>query len=689
MACLRLLMGFLTYGLMISYLSGVFAKVFVLDGIDNSLDNTTFDYVVVGCGIAGLVVSNRLSEDSNTTVLCLDAGSLDNFEPLIQWPVFIGHQPPLFYEWGMATVPQIQLDGNSRPVPCGKGVGGGSLINGMLWNRGSQADFDSWEELGNPGWGWSDLLPYFRKSETFTPQAYAGQDLSDADQIDSWNPKVHGFRGPVQVSYPEHLWPQSWAWFEALEELGIPKAEDPNDGSNGGGYFIPLNIHPTNQTRSDARRAYWDPVSNRTNFNLGINAQVTQVLFEPVGPAYAFRHATSNRAEFGSFRRQHPEGRSRRAFAVRFAFNSTSPHQIVSARREIILAAGGLHTPHLLELSGVGDNLLLSSLGIQTIVDLPGVGNNLQDHALVHLNYAYQNASIASPATLFTNATYYAEAQSEYIASKTGPFTAKPSTAIGFPSLSQITNATYSANANALASLDNASSYLLPGIGDPVKAGVAAQLPFLLRALNKSSVPSHEILNDNSGGLDLSLMRPLSRGTVHVSSPDPWSHPTINPNWLAHPLDFAIMREAMVFNHRLLQTPQLAVLQPSFAQVPVNASYSLLEAILRAGVGTEYHYSSTAAMLPRELGGVVDPNLTVYGTENLRVVDSSVFPIIPGAHLQAVVYGVAEKAADVIRGNWQERVGRLEQALDWQVPTGEFWLWLGEELGWPVNVGGK
>jgi choline dehydrogenase len=592
---------------------------------------------------------------------------------MIQCPVYIGLQPPLFYEWGMETVPQTQLDNRSRPVPCGKGIGGGSIINGMLWNRGEQVDFDSWEELGNPGWSWRDLLPYFRKSETFTPRNYAGQDLYDGEQIDSWNPRVHGFRGPAQVSYPQYLWPQSWAWFEALESLGITKANDPNEGREAGGYFLPLSIDPWNQTRSDARRAYWDPASNRSNFNLALNAQVTHIYTDSGSGYYPFTNGTRYQSGGPAIRRRQID-RITRATAVEFAFSSDSPRQVVFAREEIIMAAGALHTPFLLELSGIGDRSVLSSRGVSTIVDLPGVGNNLQDHAMIHVNYTYQSTSIKSSATLLTNSTYWAESEAQYVASKSGPFTAKPLTAVGFPTLRQITNESYTSQAIALASLDDTAEYLPLGLPSSVLAGYSAQLRYLLRHLNSTSVPAYEILSDNAGNLDLALMHPLSRGTIHIATNDPFIQPSINPNWLAHPLDSVVMLRALEFNQRLLQTPQLAALQPTFNQVPMDASPEMLISILLAGIGTEYHYSGTAAMMPRELGGVVDTNLVVYGTSNLRVVDSSIFPMIPGAHLQAVVYAVAEKAADVIRGDPQGRLGELREGLHSHLPPwGPHW----------------
>jgi choline dehydrogenase len=661
-------------------LQPVLGSVFVLDDTGIPISNATYDYVVVGCGIAGLTVSNRLSENASVSVLCLEAGALDKYEPMIQYPFFIGGQPPLFYEWGMDTVPQTQLDAKPRPIPCGKGVGGGSIINGMVWNRGGQADFDAWEELGNPGWNWQDLLPYFRKSETFTPQVYAGQNGSDAGQIDSYDPLLHGFDGPPQVSYPQYLWPQSWAWFEALEDLGVPKATDPNDGVSAGGYFLPTNIHPTNQTRSDARRTYLDPVADRPNLDIATKALVTRIIFSQISPSMQAAYLATARSD--PVRRQTassgPQAPRPRALGVEIGFGTDLPRQAVFARREIILATGALHTPQILELSGIGDGVSLRRLGIDLIQDLPGVGNHLQDHALIHLSYEYQNPNMTSTNTIAHNKTLWAEAEAEYMASKTGPLTAWPSTAVGFPSMHQITNASYAAYVVALASLDNAASYLPDDTPPTVMAGYSAQLPYILRALNSSNVPSHEILNDNSGHLDLALLRPLSRGNVHISTAsDPYAQPLVNPNWLAHPLDLVIMQRALDFNQRLLSTPSLSAFEPS---LPFDTATADTAAILRSGIGTEYHYSGTAAMLPRELGGVVDPSLRVYGTEGLRVVDSSVFPLIPGSHLQAAVYAVAEKAADIIKGgNVPTRAAMLKDQLDGLRPKDPSSLYFGGE----------
>lgn len=181
-------------------------------------------------------------------------------------------------------------------------------------------------------------------------------------------------------------------------------------------------------------------------------------------------------------------------------------------------------------------------------------------------------------------------------------------------------------------------------------AGYELQFSLVIQNLLLNSTPAYEILNDNSGGLDLALMHPLSRGTTHITSTDPAKDPAVDPRWLVNPFDADVMLAAMQFNQRILDTAPIQALQPSYSDIPQDATRDQLAAVLRARVNTEYHYSGTLAMMPLDLGGVVDANLTVYGTQNLRVVDTSVFPVIPGAHLQAVAYAVAEKAADIIKG---------------------------------------
>lgn len=455
------------------------------------------------------------------------------------------------------------------------------------------------------------------QSETYTPKSYEGAEVQPVLQ----NSAIHGRTGPVQVSYPNFYWPQADNWFEALQSLGIPTSAEPNEGLSAGGYYLPLNIDPESQTRSDARIAYYNPNIGRSNFNVQPNSQATRILFE--------------------------QGASLTATGVEFAANPSSPRQTAYASREVILSAGAIHSAQLLELSGIGQASILEAVGIEMLQNLPGVGNNLQDHAMIHLDYTYTNPNVLDINDFATNSTFNDESAAEYYSSRTGPWTAKPSCAVAFPSLQQSTSDV----AGVLSAARSAAHNLPDTYADEptLQQGYEEQIDSVLSELASENIPAFENLNNNAGGLDLALMRPLSRGTSHITSTDPFTPPSVDPRWLAHEFDFEVMILAMQLNQRILDTDAIQQLQPSYEQVPYNADVETLSAILRAGIGTEYHYCGTTAMLPLDLGGVVDSDLFVYGTSNLRVVDTGIYPMVPGAHLQAVAFGVAEKAADMIK----------------------------------------
>jgi choline dehydrogenase len=308
-----------------------------------------------------------------------------------------------------------------------------------------------------------------------------------------------------------------------------------------------------------------------------------------------------------------------------------------------------LHSPQILELSGIGSTAILEAAGIDVLHALPGVGANFQDHPLIHIDYPYTNTSLTTPYTVLRhgdtafnfqyNADAHNTALNTYLASKTGPLTAIPSNALAFPSLPQI-----SAPVSSLvASASSDSRYYPSNYDATLQSGYEAQLTSLLSRLALTTTPAFENLNNNAGGLDVSLQHPLSRGTVHITSSAPFTPPAIDPRWLTNPFDRSVMVLAMQFNQRILDTPAIQELQPSYPSIPRDASTEVLSAALDDSVATEYHYSGTCAMMPLGDGGVVDTELRVYGTGNLRVVDTSVFPLVPTAHLSAVVYAVAEK----------------------------------------------
>ena len=375
-------------------------------------------------------MANRLTEDASVNVLVLEAGPADHGEPFVEVPGFIGDDIGGIYDWNLSTVPQIYLDGMARSIPQGRALGGGTILNGMLWNRGGQGDYQDWVGLGNPGWSWDDLLPYFIKSETYTP-VYS-EEIAEQFSIQEY-PDVHGDSGPVNVSFPKYFWNSSAMLFDALNELGVPTAYDPNEGFIAGASFLPIDVDPVTEERSDARKAYYDAYAYRPNLWVSTGQVVTQILFDgrpantfastpsledtsvgqggsPGVPAGIFGATTTLNVSNAVNPDAPPVKRNRLrrlldpfhgkvstrqttnvppnseapisglvAVGVEYATDASAPRQTVSATREVIVAAGALHSPHLLMLSGIGPAAAVQTLQIPVNADLPGVGSNLQE----------------------------------------------------------------------------------------------------------------------------------------------------------------------------------------------------------------------------------------------------------------------------------------------------------------------
>ncbi|KAI1073461.1 hypothetical protein F5B20DRAFT_597655 [Whalleya microplaca] len=618
----------LTTSCLLSVVSCILVPIFN----DGPSLESSYDYIVVGAGIGGLVVANRLSEDPMVSVLVIEAGYLDDKAEDISVPGNVGHESPRRYDSLFNTAEQEFLDGKIRTVVQGRSVGGSTTINGLCWNRGSVADFDAWEHLGNPGWGWSDLFPYFQKSEKYSIQH--NETILDLYSIHPVRDN-HGKQGPVEVGYPNYYYKQSWNFLDGIQELGIPINKDVNNGNATGTTIMPSSITADNQSRSDARMAYLDPVLSRPNLQLLAGYTVTRILHN------IFSANASNST-------QDPGNSGVNITGVEFAANSTARRSNITSRKEVILAAGAYLSPVLLQISGFGPAELLQDFGIQVAVDLPGVGSNFQDHPTLQPVYEYTAPGLFT-AWNITGATRDA-VREQYLTNRTGPWTAPMINTIALPALSWVTNDTI----DLLNEAGGAANHLPSSYDSTLQAGYIAQQKELTALLGRTDTPAYEIMSTSWGQLAVSGMQPFSRGTVRARSASIFENapPVIDPRFCSHPFDCKVLLRALEFNDRLIATPPMAALMPvpppGFG--PADArNESALDEAMRAMINSGFHASGSTSMMPRKLGGVVDPRLRVYGARNLRVVDAGIIPLVPGAHIQATVYAVAEKAADIIK----------------------------------------
>ncbi|KAI0749620.1 alcohol oxidase [Daedaleopsis nitida] len=580
-----------------------------------------FDYVVIGGGTAGLVVAARLTEDPDVTVAVIEAGVYHKDEPLVDTPEFFGQaigNPD--FDWNFSTVPQSGLNNASVFYSRGKMLGGSSGLNFMAWDRGSGQEYDVWETLGATGWNWDSMLPYFKKTETVSPQTPAQMYAGSSEVPESTFYEYHGSSGPVQPSYNVFYSNITTPYVETLNALGIPTNSDPYMGDATGIYNCEMAIDHVKDVgkRSYSAVTYYNSSVEKPNLTIYLVTQATRINFV-----------------------KDSEGQLQATSVDVTAVNSAGITGTLTARKEVILAAGTVQTPQLLELSGIGNKTILESVGIETLVDLPGVGENLQDQTLVAQDFQLLD-TVFTYDELRNNATYLAEQQAEYEANSTGIF-ASAEFALAF----------VPANASALVSAS--------GLSPQTKA----QYELLMEWLTGDDIAFLEFIMFPTGGrttvnpapnsvyitLWTTLMHAFSRGTVHINSTDPLKAPIIDPGFLNNDVDTQLALEGMKFLRKVTESEPLASLIVAPHEPAGTPTDSEWLDYIRKNIGSIYHPVGTAAMLPQTDGGVVDPKkLKVYGTSNLRVVDASVIPLIPATHPSSTVYAIAERAADMIKG---------------------------------------
>ncbi|KAF8874413.1 alcohol oxidase [Infundibulicybe gibba] len=579
-----------------------------------------FDYVIIGGGLAGLVLAARLTEGANVTVGVIEAGGDVSHLQDVQVPGFFqrGLTNPNI-DWTFMSTPQPAVNNRQIYLPRGKGIGGSSVLNFMTLGRASAKEYDTFETLGSNGWNWRGLIEYFKKSETVTisPEIAKQYGL----EVD---PTTAGTSGPLQRTLPSWISELQAPFFKAMNSLGVPANSDISNG-NVSGVGVGTNaIDPVSCTRSSSASAYYEPNKGRANLHMISHARATQIVFE------------------------RNESNIVVAKAVKYSKNGVI--YTVNVRREVILCAGSFQTPQVLELSGLGDPKILETHGIPVLVDLPGVGRNLQEHIASSFT-AEMNPEYDSLDAL-RNPERAAAEWKLYETEKKGILSAVASVAFGFiPTSAFVTPSTMSISKHpSNVDLSPAETKTIQMqrewlTDDDIPYLEVAQVPGFYPAAGKEPADGKKYFS-----IFLAVMHPFSRGTVHIGSNDPLANPTIDPQLLSHPLDLELLVDAIKYARKIVSTDVLRpIVRDEVAPGPDIQSDEKIREYVKENLATVFHPVGTASMLPREDGGVVDADLRVYGTANLRVVDASVIPIQLTCHTQATVYALAEKAADIIK----------------------------------------
>ncbi|KAF2124495.1 GMC oxidoreductase [Dothidotthia symphoricarpi CBS 119687] len=524
---------------------------------------------------------------------------------------------------GLMSKPDPFLGNVTTNVVVAKTLGGGSVINGMVYDRASAADLDAWEALGNKGWGWAGMKPYFIKGTTYQPASAA---VAKEYNI-TYDPSAYG-SGPLTVSVHDSHVPDNKDYWAAWRGMGVRLPLDGNDGEVGPSWF-PNTMDKRTGRRAHARYAYLNPIANRTNLKVLTKTTAQKVVF------------TNTNAP-------------NMANGVEILDAASGKTSTVYAKREVILAAGSILTPKLLQLSGVGPKNILKAAGVKVRVELDAVGSNFQDHPYGVAAFNAPSNSFPSSNELNTNATYNATAWDQYVQNKTGPYTVARGNALAFISLPDMTSDVQSI-VNIMNSQNDSDH--LPSIyknNKPLLKGFARQRKILAGLYQRKDAALAEFGVPSDGSFSLlGVEKPLSRGTININAKNPQGPPDIFFNAFSNPTDKAVLGASLRYYRTYMARPELNKFNVS--EIAPGTQYKTDNEIFSALVSqsllapTLAHPSGSCPMMAREEGGCVSDKLLVYGTQHLSVIDASIIPLVPSCHLQATMYGVAEKAADIIK----------------------------------------
>lgn len=526
------------------------------------------DYVVVGGGSAGCVVAGRLSEDPMATVILVEAGKRDR-SSYIHLPVMHYKTTGPAFTWSHQTVPSRHQGGIVTPFPQAKVLGGGSSINAQVYIRGIPQDYDAWrDEFGCAGWGYDDVLPYFIRAE---------------DNL-SFSNAYHGVGGPLKVSDQKSPHKLTYAWLQACQQAGIRLNQDFNAGERAGCGLYQVNNR--DGRRSSAATAYLRPAEHRSNISVMTETQALRLVV-----------------------------REQRAFGVE-AWHRGTKH-IIKARREVILAAGSIGTPHLLMLSGIGPGGCLRRSGIDVVRDLPAIGRNLQDHPDIFMIYELTGAHSYDK---YKKLNWKALAALQFALFGTGPVTSNGFEGGAFWWVDRTDDA------------PDVQFHFL--VGTRVRAGIA------------------DVPGGNGCTLTAYLVRPKSRGAVSLRSPDPFAPPDINPNYFSDAGDLEKTVACVKLGRAIMSQAALSgfIKSEHFPGEDVSTKDEL-ESFVRTQARTAFHPAGTCRM-GGDQDSVVDTQLRVRGVDGLRIADNSIMPRLVSGNTNATAIMIGERAADFIKGNF-------------------------------------
>jgi choline dehydrogenase len=537
------------------------------------MTSDTYDTIIVGAGTAGCLLANRLSADPARRVALLEAGGKDNYH-WIHIPVgylYLMGNPRT--DWGFRTAEEPGLNGRSLNYPRGRVLGGCSSINGMIYMRGQARDYDLWRQMGNPGWAWDDVLPYFKRHEDQWALEPGALEPGAFDRL-------HARGGEWRVELARIRWEILDAFQEAAAEAGIPKVDDFNGGNNEGcGYF---HVNQRRGVRWNTSKGFLRPVLQRPNLTVETHAVVERLVLD---------------------------GKRVTGLVVR----QNGSRRTLNARREVVLAAGAIGSPQILQLSGIGPGEVLKKFGIAVAHELKGVGENLQDH--LQIRCAYRVSGVKTMNERFQSLVQRAGFAAQYALTRRGPMTMAPSQ-----------------------------------LGAFVKSDESRETPNLQYHIQPLTLPKFGEPLDPFPAFTASVanIRPTSRGWVRITSADPAAHPEIRPNYLSTEEDRRVAAQSIRVTRHIVSRPALAKYQPQ--EFRPGPEFQSDEGLARAAgdISTTIFHPVGTCRMGTDEAAVVDPRLRVRGLEGLRVADASVMPTITSGNTNSPTLMIAEKAAAMI-----------------------------------------